>query len=195
VENIADDGAGRRSDDADDRRQEGQGAFARFIEKAFGCELAAALFDERHEGADARRLERLDDDLIGGFARESRNFSCGHNFEPFLGLDLQADERALPDDCVDARVLIFQAEIGMARGMRAAIIRDFAAQANEPEPVFDRTLQGAGEFADRELGRIGWFRHAVRMTDLSRRGKGRLRGRRARELPRESLRLERHSSP
>ena len=49
--------------------------------------------------------------------------------------------------------------------MRAAIIRDFAAQPDKAEIFFNRALQRAGKLADGELGRIGGeFRHFAKMA-------------------------------
>ncbi len=58
VQDVADDGAGRRGDDADDARQIGQRALAAFVEETLGGELLAPLLEERHERADAGRLQR-----------------------------------------------------------------------------------------------------------------------------------------
>ena len=66
VQDVADHGARGRGDDADDLRQIGNGLLARRIEQALGGELLLALFQQRHQRADARRLDVLDDDLVVG---------------------------------------------------------------------------------------------------------------------------------
>ena len=70
MQDVADHRAGRRGDDADDARQEGQQLLARGVEQALLGELAPPRFEQRHQRADARRLQRFDDDLIGGLAGE-----------------------------------------------------------------------------------------------------------------------------
>ena len=109
MQDVADDGAGRRGDDADDVRQIGNGPFARLVEKPLGGELAAALLDERHQRADAGGFELFDDDLIGRFARKRGDLAGGDDLEPFLRLDPHAAENALPDHRIDAGVLVLEA--------------------------------------------------------------------------------------
>ena len=58
VQDVADDGAGRRGDDADHARQKRERALARLVEQALGGEPAAALLEQRHERADAGGLDR-----------------------------------------------------------------------------------------------------------------------------------------
>src|SRR5262249_39641635 len=64
VQDVADHGAGRRGDDADQLRQEREQLLARAVEQAFGGEPFLAFLDQRHERAEPRRLERLDHDLV-----------------------------------------------------------------------------------------------------------------------------------
>ena len=54
VQNVANDGAGRRRDDADHRRDVRQELLSRFVEQSFRGEPALALFEQRHERAKAR---------------------------------------------------------------------------------------------------------------------------------------------
>ena len=64
MQNVANDRAGRRGDDADHRRQMRQELLARFVEQPLGGQPPLALFEQRHQRAETRRLERLHDDLI-----------------------------------------------------------------------------------------------------------------------------------
>ncbi len=143
-------------------RQERHLALARLVEQALGREAPAALLEQRHEGADAGGFDRLDDDLIGRFARKGRDLAGRDDLKPFLGLYAQARKGALPDHRVDARVRVLDAEIGVAGGMRAAIVGDFAAQPDEAEAILNGALQGVREFRNGEFGRIGrGFRHGA----------------------------------
>ena len=63
---------------------------ARCIEKTFRGEAAAALVEERHQRADAGRLDRIDDDLVGGFAGKGRDPPGRDNFQPFFRLGSSA---------------------------------------------------------------------------------------------------------
>src|SRR5262245_22077958 len=101
MEDVADDGAGGRRDDADDGRQVWQRLLARLVEQALRRELTLALFKERHERAETGRRQGLDDDLVGRAARIRREPAGGDDLKPFLGSDAHAGERGLPDDRVD----------------------------------------------------------------------------------------------
>jgi hypothetical protein len=96
VEDVADDGPRGRGHDADDPRQVGQLPLALGPEQALRGEPAAALLEERHEGADPGRLQGLDHDLVGGLAREGGDAPRGDDLEALLRLHAQAREGALP---------------------------------------------------------------------------------------------------
>ena len=72
MQDVADHRAGRRGDDADHGRQIREQLLARLVEQAFGGELLLALLEQRHQRADAGRLQALDDDLVGRAARIGR---------------------------------------------------------------------------------------------------------------------------
>ncbi len=154
VEDVADHRAGRRGHDADDPRQVGQRALAGGIEQALRGELPAALLQERHPGALPGRLQRVDDDLVGGFARKGGDAPGRHHLQPLLGPVAQPPERALPDHRVDLRPAVLEREIGVARAVRAAIARDLAAQPHVSERILQRALEGGGEVGDRPFRRI-----------------------------------------
>src|SRR5690606_378406 len=102
MENVADDGAGGRSDHTNDARKIGQGLLAFAGEKPFGEKLFAALFEQSHERASASGLDIVDDDLVFRRAREGGEATSGDDLEAFFGLEGQATIAALPDDGVDA---------------------------------------------------------------------------------------------
>ena len=53
-----------------DGGQERQKLLARLVEQALGGELLLALLQQRHQRAEARRLQRLDHDLVGASVRD-----------------------------------------------------------------------------------------------------------------------------
>ncbi len=65
-------------------RQERQQLLARGVEQAFGGELLLALLDQRHQRAEAGRLERLDHDLVFRLARIGGEPAGDDDLEPFL---------------------------------------------------------------------------------------------------------------
>src|SRR5690606_27133216 len=101
VQHVADDGARRRGDDADDARQKWQRLLALFREETLGGELAPALFEQCHERADTGRFERLHDDLIFRRAGVTRHLARCDDLEPFLGLETEFLEHATPDHRLD----------------------------------------------------------------------------------------------
>ncbi len=102
-------------DDADDKRHERDELLARVVEQSFGGELLLALFELLEQRADAGRLQRLDHDLIIGAARIGREPAGDHDLEALLRADLHPVEGHLPDHGVDARVLVLEREINVAR--------------------------------------------------------------------------------
>jgi hypothetical protein len=154
VQDVADDRAGRRGNDADHMRQEGQGLLAFCVEEPFGGELAATFLQERHQRAGAGRLQHLDDDLVFRGAGEGGDLAGGDHLHALFRLEAQAGEAALPDDGVNARLVVFQREIGVPRGMRAAIAGNLAAHAYLVERLFDRALDGAGKLRNRIFGKV-----------------------------------------
>src|SRR5208337_4946371 len=115
-------------------------ALARGIEQALRGERLAPRLEERHQGAEPRKLELLDDDLIARLARKGRELAGRDDLEPLLRFDAHAQEGRSPDDRVEPGVRVLEAEIGVARGMRAAIAENLAAHADIAEAVLDRPL-------------------------------------------------------
>ena len=125
------------------------------VEQALLGELPAPRLEQRHQRADARGLDRLDDDLVGRLAGKGRESAGRDDFEPLLRLDPHALERAAPDDGVEPRVGVLEGEIRVARGMRSAIAGDLAAHPDVAEAVFERALERVRKFADGDFGRVG----------------------------------------
>ena len=164
MQNIADHGTRRRGHDADPLRQEREQLLARGLEQAFGGEFFLALLDKRHQRPDARRRERLDDDLVCRLAGISRQPAGDENFEPFLGLDAHARQRAPPDHRVDLGAFVLEREIAVAGGVRPAKAGNLAAHAHVAKGVLDGLFQrrrelGDGPFRDVEAR---WLVHDAR---------------------------------
>ena len=148
VQDVADHRTGRRGDHADDARQIRQRQLAIRVEQALGGERAFALLEQRHQRADAGRLEIVDDDLIFRFVGIGGDASLDHHFEPLLGLELEPLIRALPDHRLDRGLLVLQHEIAMARGVLAPEAGDLAAQPHQPIGLLDGALEREGELRD-----------------------------------------------
>ena len=155
VQDIADHRACRRGHHADDARHERQKLLARRLEQAFGGQPLLALLQQRHQGADAGRLQIVDDDLVVRLAGIGGELAGGDHLHALFRPEFQPRERAPPHDGVEPRAVVLQREIGMAGGMRAAIAGNLAAHAHVTELVFHRALQRAGNLAHRIFGGIG----------------------------------------
>ncbi len=75
---------------------------------------ALALFEQRHERAEAGRLERLHDDLILRAARIGGDPPGDHHFEAGFELELDARGGAAPDHAGDAGAFVLEVEIDVA---------------------------------------------------------------------------------
>ncbi len=136
MQHVADNRAGRRCHDAHHARQERQFAFAVFRKQSLGSELAFTFLKQRHQGANARRLQSLDHDLVLRRIRICRYLALGNDFHPLLGFEPEFLERTPPDDSINFRAIILQREIAVTGRMRPAIARNFTAQAHKTETVF-----------------------------------------------------------
>ena len=116
VQDVADDGAGRRGDDSDHPRQERQRPFAFPVEQPLARQLLPQLVEQRHQRADTRRLQRLDDDLVFRAAGIGGELAGRDDLQPILRAERQARCRAFPHHAIEQRILILEREIKMTRG-------------------------------------------------------------------------------
>src|SRR6476469_9110337 len=98
------------------------------IEQAFGRECALPLLEQSHEGADAGRLEIVDDDLIGRFVGIGGDPAFDYDLEPLLRLELEPLKGAPPDERVDDGVLVLELEVAVARAVLTVEVGDLAAE-------------------------------------------------------------------
>ena len=138
------------------RGKNGALALARGVEQPLRGELLAPRLEQRHQRADSGEFERLDHDLVARLAGEGGQSPGRDDLEPLLGLDPHAAQGRAPDDGVEPRVGVLQAEIGVAGGMGPAIAGNLAPYADIAEPVLDGALERVRQFADGDFGRIGW---------------------------------------
>ena len=144
VQDVADHRAGGRGHDADHFRQPGQQLLAALGEQAFGRELLLALFHQRHQRADAGRLERLDHDLVFRRAGVGRELAGRDDLQSLLRLEAHPVERALPDHRLDLGVLVLEREIAMPGRMGPAEAGDLAAYPDMPIGILHRPPQRGG---------------------------------------------------
>ncbi len=150
VQDIADHRAAGRGDDADDLGQEGKRLFAFRGEEPFGLKLGLALFQHRHQGADARGADVVDVQLVLRLAGEGRQPPGGDDLHPLLGTDPQFGHLPLPADRGQDRTVVLEIEIEMPRaGDEDAA--DLAAHPDPPELALDHAFQRARDFGHGEV--------------------------------------------
>ena len=130
------------------RGRNGSARFLRLVEQPFGGQRPPALVEQRHQRARPGQLHPVDDDLIFRAAGVGRQLARRDDFGAVLGAEGEAARLPLPDHRVDARALVLEGEIAMARGV-ALPPRNLAAHADMAERAFDRALERARQFADR----------------------------------------------
>ena len=165
VQNVADHGTRGRSDHADDARQIRERQLAMGIEQALGGERAFPLLEQRHEGADAGRLEIVDDDLVGRFVGIGGDPAFDYDLEPLLRLELEPLKGAPPDERVDDGVLVLELEVAVARAVLTVEVGDLAAELHQPVGLLHGALEREGKLGDGifdEIGRrvCGGFSHS-----------------------------------
>jgi hypothetical protein len=189
VQNVANDRAGRRGDDADHRRQMRQQLLARFVEQSLGGKPLLALLEQRHERAEPGGLQRIHHDLvlrapgIGGQPAGDGDLETG--FE----LELDALRGAAPDHAGDAGALVLEIEINVP----VRVIADLPELAAHPHiaiGILDRALErrrklGDGQFRQIEARLVHCSHKAV--GRMAANGPHRRRGSRALDKARRRL--------
>ena len=153
MQDVANDRAGRRGDDADHGRQIRQELLSRLVEQALGGQSALAFLEQRHQRAEAGRLQRLHHDLVLRAVRISGEPSGDYHFETCFEFELDARGGAAPDDAGDAGALILEIEVNVA----VRVITDFAefaAHAHVAIGVLDRALERGRELGDGQFRQI-----------------------------------------
>ncbi len=148
VQDVANDSARGRRHDADHLGQVGQELLARGVEQPLRRETPLALLELREQRADARRLKRLDDELILGLAGIGRDLAGGDHFHAHFGLEAHARSGHPPHDPGEAGLLVLQVHVDMAGAMHLHRAK-LRADADMAVGVLQRAPQRAGEFADR----------------------------------------------
>ena len=100
------------------------------VEQAFRRERLAALLEQSQQRALARDLHPLDDDLIFRAARISRELAGRDDLGAVLGTEGERSGAAAPDHRVDARILVLEREIAVARAVALEPAR--SRRAREP---------------------------------------------------------------
>ena len=143
VHNVADHRPGGRGDHPDHLGQEGQFLLAPGLEQAFSLEFLAALFQQRHQCAQAGKLDLLDNDLVARRAGIGGELAGEHHLHPRFGLQPQPRHGGPPDHGIQHGLVILEVKIDMAGGMEFQA-GNLAAYPDKTEIILHQTLEGAG---------------------------------------------------
>ena len=151
------------------RGRYGSGSLRVASNRPSAASVALPLLEQRHERADAGRLEIVDDDLIFRLVGIGGDPALDHDLEPLLRLELEPLKGAPPDHRLDGGVLVLEHEIAVARGVLAPEAGDLAAEPHQAVGLLDRALQREGELRDGIFDEIAsWLAVALRRLSTSR---------------------------
>ena len=121
LEEVANDGAGGRGDDADGARKCGQRALAQGVEEAFGLEALLELLKGELERAGADRLQGFGDKLHLAALVVNADAAAGKDVLTVFKAEAEQRSLAAKEDGGKLGVGIFQGEVNMAGGRRAQV--------------------------------------------------------------------------
>ena len=140
MQNIADHGTGGRCHHPDAPRDEGQSPFALGCKQPLARQLGLQLFQQLHQRALARQLQRIGHQLIFGTTGIGGELTGGDHLHAVLRVESQLGRASLPEDSVQGRLVILQGQIAVAR-RRALPARNLAAHPDMAEAILDRALE------------------------------------------------------
>jgi hypothetical protein len=153
VQDVADDGSGRRGHNSDHRGKDREFALAAGLEQAFGGELPAPLLDHLQERTDAGKLDPLDHQLVFRALGIGGETAGDDHLHPVLRRHPEPHRGRAPADRLDTGRLVLQHHVEMAGG-RALEAGNLAPHANLTECILDRPLERSRQIADAERRRI-----------------------------------------
>ena len=125
-----------------------------------------ALFEQRHQRAETRRLERLHDDLILRAARIGGHAAGDHDFEAGFELELDAGGGTAPDHAGDAGAFVLEIEIDVAVRV-IADLAELAAHAHVAVRILDGAFERRGQLRYGQFRQIeAWFVHGRALVPL-----------------------------
>ena len=149
IQNVADRGAARGSDDADPPRKFRQRTFPGGIEKTFPFQFPLERLEFRLEQTGAAGLQNLDVELVLAARFENRNVAVKLDLRAVRDRRRRRWQRVPKDHARDRRPLIFQREITMTGRLRP-VIGNFSLDPNRAEPRLERAANLPSQFCDRE---------------------------------------------
>ena len=156
-DDVADDGALRRGDDADGGGVGGERALAGGVEEAFCLELGFELFELELEGSGAARFEGFGDELELAARFKDGDAAAGEDGHAIGRLPFEEGGLSTEENGGELGFAVFEGEVEGA-GAGGAGIGDFTFNPDVGVVAFELAAQGADEFCDGpELAGGGWF--------------------------------------
>ena len=140
VEEVANDGAGGRGDDADGAGKGGQGALAVGVEEAFGFEALLELLEGELQRACADGLHGFGDELHLAALLVDADAAADQDVEAVFRAEAEQHGLAAEENDGELGVGVFEGEVDVAGG-RGAEVGDFAFDPDVAVLLLD-------EFAD-----------------------------------------------
>jgi len=147
ADDVANDGARRRRDDADPPRQEGQGTLARRIEETGGAKPLLQLLERQRQRARTGRLDVDDRHLELAARLIERQPAPAADGEAFFHRELQPLRLAREQHTVELRLRVLQREVQMpiARPLQT---RHLALHPHLREPALQRQANSFEQLTD-----------------------------------------------
>ena len=146
-EEVADDCAGGRGDDADGAGKGGQGALASGVEEAFGFEALLELLEGELEGASADGFHGFGDELHLAALLVDADAAADEDVEAVFRAEAEKHGLAAEEDDGELGVGVFEGEVDVAGGS-GAVVGDFAFDPDVAVLLLDEFADVGDEVAD-----------------------------------------------
>jgi hypothetical protein len=156
-DDVADDGSGGRSNDADGAREGWQEAFACGIEEAFGEEACLELFEGQLDPSRSARLHGVSDELELAARFVDRYAAPDKDCEAVVGAKPKKLGLATEEDDGELGVGILEGEVDVAGRGRAAV-GDLAFNPQVGVSGLDLAADAGDEGGDGPDATLGWLR-------------------------------------
>ena len=148
VEEVADDGAGGRGDDADGAGKGGQRALAFGVEEAFGLEPLLELLEGELQRAGADGLHGFGDELHLAALLVDADAAADQDVQAVFRAEAQQHGLAAEEHDGKLRVGVLEGEVDVAGG-RGAEVGDLALDPDVAVLLLDQFADLADQFAHR----------------------------------------------
>jgi hypothetical protein len=147
VEEVANDGAGGGSDDADGARKCRERALTGGVEEAFGLKAFFELLEGELKGAGADGLHGFSDELELSALLVDADAAADEDVEAIFGAKAEEDGLATEENDGQLGVSVFEREVEMS-GRGRAVVGDFAFNPDVAVLLLDEFTDLGDKFAD-----------------------------------------------